>query len=63
LRAAARWPSRPLRGSDNSEGACWREIQEVVDVLKLRDSKGTIFDHVTVVDKDQLIEKFSKYID
>gem|GEM_PF-4098149 len=31
--------------------------------MKLRDSKGTIFDHVTVVDKDQLIEKFSKYID
>ena len=29
----------------------------------MRDSKGTIFDHVTVVDKDQLIEKFSKYID
>jgi predicted butyrate kinase (DUF1464 family) len=46
-----------------ANGLAGGKYRKLVDVLKLKESKGTIFDHVTVVDKDQLIKRFSRYMD
>ena len=45
-----------------ASGLAGGKYRKLVDVLKLKESKGTIFDYVTVVDKDQLIKRFGRYM-
>jgi predicted butyrate kinase (DUF1464 family) len=46
-----------------ANGLAGGRYERLVNALKLRESKGTIFDYITVVDKDQLMKRFSKYVD
>ncbi len=46
-----------------ANGLAGGRYRRLIDVLRLRESKGTIFDNVTVVDRHQLIERFGKYVD
>jgi predicted butyrate kinase (DUF1464 family) len=46
-----------------ANGLAGGRYERLVNALKLRESKGTIFDYITVVDKDLLIKRFSKYVD
>jgi predicted butyrate kinase (DUF1464 family) len=46
-----------------ANGLAGGKYKKLVETLRLRESRGTIFDYVTVIDRDQLIKRFSKYMD
>jgi len=42
-----------------ASGIVGGRYRELVDVLRLRESSGTIFDYINIVDKEKLIERYS----
>ncbi|MEM4506671.1 MAG: DUF1464 family protein [Ignisphaera sp.] len=42
-----------------ASGIVGGRYKELVDVLRLRESSGTIFDYINIVDREKLIEKYS----
>lgn len=46
-----------------ASGLAGGKYKRLVEVMKLKESRGTIFDYVTIVDKEQLLKRFSKYVD
>jgi predicted butyrate kinase (DUF1464 family) len=46
-----------------ANGLAGGKYRGLIDVLGLRESRGTIFDHVTVADRDRLIKTFGCYME
>jgi Predicted butyrate kinase len=43
-----------------ANGLAGGKYRKLIDVLGLKESKGSIFEYVTVVDKNRLLEKFGR---
>jgi predicted butyrate kinase (DUF1464 family) len=46
-----------------ANGLAGGKYRKLIDVLGLKESKGSIFEYVTVVDKNRLLEKFGRYME
>jgi len=46
-----------------ASGLAGGKYRDLVDAMRLKESKGTIFDYVTVVDKELLLSEYSKYVE
>ncbi len=46
-----------------ASGLAGGRYRRLVETLRLRDSSGTIFDYITIVDRRRIIEEYSKYME